>query len=112
MFGIYARLHKSTFGVTSIDTDLVLAELSKLAPTKIFSENITDDIKDGIAYSCDNPDDMKELSSLYKGVVFTVIDSYSCHFCYEGKLQKSEITYSLEHRLYEYTPFNEELLGE
>lgn len=109
MFYINARLHKATPG---INTNSVLAKLSKLVPNEIFSENITDNIKDGVAYYCDDPKHIKELSSLYKGVLFTMIDSSSCHYCYEGKSQKAEITYSPIHRLYEYTPFNEELLGE
>jgi hypothetical protein len=109
MFYINARLLKAT---PSIKIRTVLAKLTKLAPNEIFSENNTDDIKDGVSYWCDDPDHMKKLSSLFKGVLFTMIDNYSCHYCYEGKSQKAEITYSTIHRLYEYTPFNEELLGE
>ncbi len=111
-FDIRAKLHKAPRGITGgrIDIKSVLEDLRKLEPNEDFTVSGADGIiSTGETYWYDYDSHMKELSSLYEGVLFTVqafgeeAGDTSCHYYYGGKSQKAEITY---------TPFDEALLDE
>jgi hypothetical protein len=113
-FDIRAKINKLPAGIKAakLDISAIFDSLEVLETDERFVISGSDAILCGFdseAYWYKHDEHMKQLSAMYAGVLFTVVvhgeepGDTSCHYYYNGKSQKAEITY---------TPFDEALLAE